>query len=337
MGDDMTVCHYVDFDLTDIHPIIGGGVETSIEHQRAALEAAGIDHTTDPSDDYDVLHLNTLGPKSLYRMFQAHRAGKKVVIHVHWTEREFRDSFRFSNLLSPVVDRYTTFAYGRADLLLPVSEFTRDFVRSKGIDVPAQVISNGIDGSALDGYDDLEGMDEKWDAGETTVVNLAAVFERKGLSDWLTVGEELSDTEFIWFGPRHSMLTPGTTKRKMDDAPANVRFPGYVDDKREAFAIGDIFFFPSHEEHQPLAILEALYCGMPLVVRDIPQYDWIEHGHDCLKGSDAEEFAEHIRRLKDDPELRERLSGNARATAQDHTLDHIGEELRDAYRTALDA
>lgn len=331
----MKICHFTDLDLGEVHPVIGGGVETSIEHQRAALDEVGIDYTTDPWEDHDILHLNTLGPRSLFHLFRAKRKGRKTVIHVHWTEREFRDSFRFSNIAAPLVDRYTSFAYSSADMLVPVSPFTKRFLEGKGIDVPKHVVSNGIDGSTLDGWDGIDGMAEKYGTDGPVAVNLAAVFERKGLSDFLSVGEALPDVDFVWFGPRHSVLTPRKTRRKMEDAPDNVQFPGFVEDKREAFALGDIFFFPSHEEHQPLAILEAMYCGMPMVLRDIPQYDWLDHDENCLKAGDAEEMAAYIGELADDAEMRERLGRNARETAADHSLEAIGEELRAVYEELL--
>ena len=38
------------------------GLGKAIKHQMKALELAGVDYTTDPKDDYDILHINTYYP-----------------------------------------------------------------------------------------------------------------------------------------------------------------------------------------------------------------------------------------------------------------------------------
>jgi glycosyltransferase involved in cell wall biosynthesis len=74
-------------------------------------------------------------------------------------------------------------------------------------------------------------------------------------------------------------------------------------------------------------------CGKAVVLRDIPVFrEYYEDGHDCLLCSSQAEFREALARLEADPELRERLGKNARKTAEQHSLDRVGEELLDAYQ-----
>ena len=40
------------------------GVGQAIEHQEKALKLNNIDYTTDETDDYDIVHINTIMPKS---------------------------------------------------------------------------------------------------------------------------------------------------------------------------------------------------------------------------------------------------------------------------------
>jgi 1,2-diacylglycerol-3-alpha-glucose alpha-1,2-glucosyltransferase len=328
----MKICHYSDLDLSGID-IIGGGAETSIEHQKKAFVKAGIEYTTDPSEDYDILHLNLLGLPSLYHMLKAKRKGKKVVIHVHWTAENFRNSFRGSNLAAPLVDWYTKLFYRRADLLVAVSEYTKRVVESKNLDTEIRVLSNGVDGENLEGYRELEGKENSFWSERSSAVNLAAVFERKGISDYLAAAEEIEEMEFDWFGPKNKLLTPRKTKKKMKNSPENLEFHGFIEDKREGLASGDIFFFPSRSEEEGISILEAAYCRLPLVVRDIPAYDgWLVHGENCLKGEDTEELVKNLKRLKEDKKLREELGEKAREMAEERTLDKIGEGLKKIYR-----
>lgn len=327
------ICHYTDLDLSGIHPVIGGGAETSISHQRKAFEKQGIEYTTDPSEDYDILHLNLLGLPSIYHLLKAKRNDRKVVIHVHWTAENFKGSFRGSNITAPLVDRYLRFAYSRADLLIAVSEYTKNVIKSKKLDTDIEVISNGVDGESLEGYTQFTDEDNEHLEDKVTAVTLAAVFERKGVDDYIEASKQIKDMKFKWFGPKNRILTPGKTKRKMKRSPSNLTFPGYIDDKRKGLASGNIFFFPSRSEEEGIAILEAAYCHLPLVVRDIPAYDgWLVDGENCLKGSNPDELVNHLRTLKNDDKKRKELGEKAREMAEERTLEKIGEKLEEAYR-----
>lgn len=53
------------------------------------------------------------------------------------------------------------------------------------------------------------------------------------------------------------------TTRLVRAAPENRTFTGYVEDIRGAFAAGDVFFWPSKNENEGMALLEAMACGKP--------------------------------------------------------------------------
>lgn len=53
------------------------GIGRAIKHQAKALSLVGQDFTTDPNDDYDLVHLNTYGLKSWLLMAKAQKAGKR--------------------------------------------------------------------------------------------------------------------------------------------------------------------------------------------------------------------------------------------------------------------
>jgi len=69
------------------------------------------------------------------------------------------------------------------------------------------------------------------------------------------------------------------------ESPRNCTFTGYIDDIRGAFAAGDIFCFPTHEENEGIALLEAMAAGKPVLVRDIETFSWLADGEDSLKVS----------------------------------------------------
>lgn len=323
----MRVCHYVEH-----LDRLKGGIKSSVQHQRKALDRAGVDWTDSMTQEHDILHLNVPGARSFYYALRARRNGVKVVMHSHVTGEDFRNSFRLSNALAPFVDRYTAALYRRADHLIAPSEHTRAVLARKGITDGVTVVSNGVDGERLDGFEQFDGDDG------FTAINLGLVFERKGLSDFIATGKRLPGMRFAWYGPRMNRLLAGWgVNRAIKRSPSNVDFPGFVDDVREAFAQGDVFFFPTREENEGISLLEAMYCGIPPVIRDIPTYEgWLEHERHCLKADGVEGFVAALERLREDDGLREELGRNAQALANERTLPNVGEELLNVYQRVLD-
>ncbi|WEL23067.1 Diglucosyl diacylglycerol synthase [Candidatus Nanohalovita haloferacivicina] len=302
------------------------------------MDKAEVNWTPDSAEDFDILHLNTLTPLSIFNMFKANMGGKKVIYHVHSTAEDFEGSFRFSKLLSPVVDYFTRAVYSRADLLLAPSKYTKNILEEKGMQ-NVEVVSNSYCKDRLEGYDELdsESLRDSYDVDKPVVVNLAAVFERKGVPDFVGAAEEIDNVDFIWFGSQVNSIVQGSKVNSLlSDLPENTQFPGFVEDPREAFAVGDIFFFPSTVEHQPVSLLEALACEMPIVVRDIPQYEgWLEDSKNCIKADSREGFVEAIEELRDDPSLRKKLSENASEQSENHTVSRVGDRLQEVYSDCL--
>src|SRR5690606_7584150 len=94
----------------------------------------------------------------------------------------------------------------------------------------------------------------------------------------------------------------------------------------------DVYAFPSRREGFPVAPLEALSCGLPVVATDadgIP--DIFEAGEDdggvVVPRENPEEFAAALGRLLADPHLRIRLASRARQRADSFSAETVGREL----------
>ncbi|MFB6209436.1 MAG: glycosyltransferase family 4 protein [Candidatus Nanohaloarchaea archaeon] len=300
-----------------------GGIKTSIKHQRKALKDLDVE-MVDSLEDADLLHLNILSPKDFWRLRKAKKRGLPVVVHTHEIGENFAESFTFSTRLQPLARKWVDLFYSRADLLICPSEYARKTLERR-IDGPKKVVSNGVDPERFEEYEPKRG-------GGFTVVNVSILFERKGLSDFVSVAEKLPDTDFKWFGPEFNRILASGVKKQKKRAPENCVFPGFEEKVADAYGSGDVFFFPTKSETQGLSVIEAAYLGMPIVVRDIPVYtEDFTHEENCLKADTVEGFVEQISRLKQDEELRNRISENARQVGEKHTLEKIGDKLVEAY------
>jgi glycosyltransferase involved in cell wall biosynthesis len=329
------------------------GIGTAADQQRAALETTDVSVLTSPwagdsppgalaaalrgagvFRDYDVAHCNMIGPGTVAVARHATRTGTPLVLHAHVTREDFAASFRGSTYLSGPLGRYLRWFYSQADLVLCPSTHTKSVLESYPVDAPIRPITNGVDTASLAGFEGLrDEYRDRFDLEGTVVFSVGNVFERKGLTTFCRLAKE-TDYEFAWFGPYDTgPQASETVRRWTKQPPDNVTFTGWVDDKRGAFAAGDVYLFPTKAENQGIAVLEAMACGKPVVLRDIPVFEeFYTDGHDCLKCSTEAEFRDALDRLAEDSSLRRRLGENARATAAEHSLERVGERLVAAYR-----
>ena len=329
----MKVSHYFEWE-----EYITGGHAQSVKNQRKILDRRGVEYTTVPDLDADLLHLNNMGPKSVYYARKARERGIPVVVHAHQTAEDFRESFALSNLLAKPMKPYLRYAYSLADHLVCPSEHNRRVVEDYS-DAPKTVISNGFDPEMLAGFDDEDlraEYVERYDLEPPVIFNVGHVIERKGLASFVETARRMPDLDFVWFGYLNPaggeldrLLQSRNAKRLVENAPDNCQFTGYVEDIRGAYAAGDVFFWPSKNENEGMALLEAMACAKPLVIRDIPTYDWLDDGEQCLKATD--DFAAKLDRLRN-PDLRERLGANAKAKSREFELDAVGDDLVALYR-----
>ncbi|WP_339105646.1 glycosyltransferase family 4 protein [Haloterrigena salinisoli] len=325
----MKISHY--FELEE-H--VTGGIHESVVHQRKMLDRLDLEYTTEPTLDADVLHCNLMGPRSVWYARRARSRGIPVVAHTHVTAEDFGDSFRFTNAIARPLRPYLEWAYGQADALVCPSEYNRRLIETYA-DAPTTVVSNGVDGEKLDGFESLEAeYRERYDLESPTVFLVGHVIKRKGLETFVELARRLPHLDFAWFGPLDLSLKGRETTRLIEESPDNCTFTSYIDDVRGAFAAGDIFCFPTYEENEGIALLEAMTAGKPILVRDIETFSWLEDGEDCLKvaASDAgvDAFADAIERLED-PDLRERLGSNAAERSEAFSLESVANQYRTLY------
>jgi UDP-glucose:(heptosyl)LPS alpha-1,3-glucosyltransferase len=117
-----------------------------------------------------------------------------------------------------------------------------------------------------------------------------------------------------------------------------VEFCAPVSDVRGFYAAADILVAPSLEDSFNLPVLEAMACGLPVIVSPKAGVsEWLTNGFDALLLKDPENtggLAEAIRALASGPQLRKTLAENAVVTARKFSWDEHTAELRQLMEKA---
>lgn len=260
------------------------GIGEAIRHQRRILALTGRAVTSRVCARWDVVHLNTIFPDTLLIVLLARLRRRRIVLWAHSTEEDFRDSFRGSNVLAPLFRRWISWLYRLGDVVVTPTNYSRGLIRSYGLPKRVHVLSNGVD-TEFFAPDDGAGRDfrDRHGIGSETplVVSAGLQIVRKGIVDWIELARRFPQVQFWWFGHTDPVLMDPAVRAAMSNAPDNCIFGGYVpaEELRDAYRAADVFAFLTHEETEGLVLLEALACGAPVLLRDIPLYaDWLPDG-----------------------------------------------------------
>lgn len=109
---------------------------------------------------------------------------------------------------------------------------------------------------------------------------------------------------------------------------------------RERYAEADVCVFPT-EWPEPFGLvpLEAMACGTPVVATGSGgSGEFLRHGENCLRFpiGDAAALAAAVRRLADEPELRNRLVTSGFSTATELSVDRLAEVLETWHLAAAE-
>lgn len=120
---------------------------------------------------------------------------------------------------------------------------------------------------------------------------------------------------------------------------ARITLPGWTDRVAEFLSPADIFVLPSFQEDFPLAVLDAMASGMPIVASAIDgPKDFLVDGKTALlvPPNDSHALTTALARLIGDDCLRESLGRAARSEAeQNYSFDAIGRRLAAALKNVL--
>lgn len=316
------------------------GLGKAIKHQINALKENNIEYTTDPKDDYDIVHINYYGPKSYALAKKAKKLGKKVIYHAHSTEEDFRNSFILSNQIAPLFKEWLIKCYTLGDHILTPTPYSKKLLQNYGITVPITDISNGINVKFFEKNEKLGREFRKkfgYKDNDKIIMSVGLYIERKGILDFVELAKRLPQYKFIWFGYSPLAASPTKIREAVNTKLDNLIFAGYVEPEvlRGAYSGCDLYLFPTLEETEGIPIMEACAARIPAIIRDIPVFDdWLIDGVNVYKAKDIDDFENKIKKVLEGklPDLTE----NGYKLAKSRDIKRIGKKLISIYRKILE-
>lgn len=281
--------------------------------------------------DAPLVHVHTASRASFWRKsavcLLARAARRPYLVHVHGGEfmKFYWEESR------PLTQRWIRHTLARAALVIALSEQWRERLLAIAPTACVEVLPNGVL------LPDLQGPRRP---RKPALLFVGDLIRAKGLHDLLDafgrIAPRFPDLELVCAGGKPP---PEMTQRVAElGLQQRVVFPGWLGPERLRAELGraTVFALPSYAEGMPMALLEAMSWGLPVIatpVGGVPQV--VEHGVNGLlvTPGDSGGLAAALARLLSEPALRESLGAAARRTiATRFSLDEALDRLGDLYR-----
>lgn len=204
------------------------------------------------------------------------------------------------------------------EMFRPPTSSERFFIRRE-LDIPEAACCIGS--FQKDGEGQGEGLSPKWVKGPDVFLEVI---------DRLRHQHELC---VLLTGPARGYVKAGL--ERMGVPYRHVYLKHYPDVARHFWAL-DAYVIASRDEGGPMALLEAMASGVPLVSTRVGMcIDLIEEGSNAFLADveDADFLAERVSELLDDDDLRQSVVDNGLRTARDHTWASIARRYNEeVYR-----
>ena len=318
----------------------GHGVHTAYKEITDALrKRKDIDIEVNSRRPADIIHIQTMG---LYSFRHLIRRGGKKVVSAHIVPDSFIGSIKGAKYWKPLGKMWLKFFYKKADLVLACSGMVADELIND-MNIPkTKVLYNTIDmlrykHSAAEKKLARKKLGLK--DNDFVVMGNGQVQPRKRLDVLIKAAKKMPDVKFFWVGgiPFKNLGADYHAMQNMiKSAPDNLTVTGVIplEAVKDYYMAADLFVLPAMQENHPMCVLEAAGAGLPIILRDIPQYDDTFKG-DAVMAKTDDEFLDLIDLLRKDKKAYSKACLGAEKIAKRFDSSAGAERLVEFYRSLI--
>ncbi len=271
-----------------------------------------------------------------FGLYCARRLDTPTLASYHTDMARYADHYGFG-FTKPALWSYLRSIHNRADVNLCPSSAVRDELRDQGFR-RVRWWKRGIDTDFFTpGPVDMAMRNRLSDGhpDDFLIVYVGRQSPEKGLFG-------LRDAIFPQEGVRLALIGGGPALEELKTYYAGTPtvFPGYLRGQElvDAYRAADAFIFPSTTETFGLVALEAMACRVPVIAAESGGIvDTVRDGYNGLyfDPEHPEQMGELVRRLRENPALRDELAANALTHARNQSWRATMDQLIDYYYLAL--
>jgi len=220
-----------------------------------------------------IVHFHNIGPAlfiPLVRLF-----GIKTILTYHSANYLHQ---KWGSIAKRILKLGERFGVKFADSIIVVSKTSGGLLEQEYKRKSISVIPNGVDVPGIvSGIETLKKQNLK---PRKYIFTACRFVPEKGLYDLIEAYSQIKETEYklVIAGDADHENDYSRKVKQMAETTEGVVLTGFISGKplQELFANAGLFVLPSYYEGLPIALLEAMSYGLPVLVSDIPQHKEIE-------------------------------------------------------------
>lgn len=315
----------------------GHGVHSAFLNTVDLLKYKKVPFTINSLHHAQVTHIQTIGLFSLFMLL----LNKPSVISAHIVPLSLKDSIKGYELWGNIAKRYLKTFYNKGDIILAVSPKVKEDLIRLGVTKKIEIFPNPVNIHIFKKDKKLRKKGREIlnaSSNDMIILGVGQIQQRKGIEEFLDVAKRLPQYKFIWIG--------GTPFKKLNDLDENLKKSFYsapnikvtgiqsYSDMPALLNAGDMLFFPSHQENASMAIIEAAACNLPIILRNLPEYESL-YGKNYLSGNTIGEFEILIKKLSTNKQFYTNARKKSIALAKRFTFPTLANDLINYYHSVL--
>ena len=297
----------------------------------------------------DIVHAHSEMGMGIVAARVARMLGVPHFFTLHVMLENFRDYFLWGVLPLGITRDYLSSVYMGPDFIIAPSEKIRHYLRDTlEVDRPIEVIPTGLDLERFYEFDWSPEERNAWRRGfgisedNMVIASVGRISDEKGIDVALRgIPRIRKDHPKV----KYLIVGGGPAERRLKELARllgierEVVFTGYVkpEDIPRAYKAADVFAFTGTSESQGLVTIEAMACGLPVVMkRDPGGVNEFEAGGHAILFDDDAGFPEAVARLLADSRNIKSMAEEARELTKLFGRDRFGARVEDYYYRAID-
>lgn len=296
----------------------------------------------------DIIHLHTPLTVGMDAVAAARFFKKPLVgtVHIYFTDSNYLGWLKYRlaiKIADQLIQRVAKFMFNQCDLILVPSKTLMKELGRNGLKKPVSYLPNGVSLEQLKtlSVTEKEEIKKKMGLKEKVVLHFGRLSHEKNI--------DLLIKSFHLLAQKHQNISlliigDGPTKEKLVKLVKKlgiekmVTFTGFIDHQllmsSGLLSVADVFATASTMENNPMAVLEAMMFGLPIVgVKQAGLIELVSSNGFLVQPDDIDSLAEKIEEILFDEKSVSKMGKESLEQIKPYSIDKVVDKLLGFYRS----